>query len=156
MPQIQAFATVHRSAAAMWRDVGSFQGIAQWHPLLKPTDSAGEEPGAERTMETTDGRRWVERLRESHSEQRLYRYDATASDLPIADFDGEFRIREDAPNKSTVVWTGRFTVTSGNEKEVTDAVRHFLRAGMRAIERRYAGRPATATPHDVSTLWHRP
>ncbi|WP_102145382.1 SRPBCC family protein [Mycobacterium hubeiense] len=155
MALIQAFATVHRSAADMWREVGPFQSIVRWHPLLMPTDGSGEEPGAERTMATTDGRRWVERLRETDPEQRLYRYDASSSDLPITDFEGEFRIREDAPHKSTVIWTARFAVTSGNEKDVNDAVRHFLRAGVRGIERRYA-RPTAAAPHDVSTLWHRP
>ena len=40
--------------------------------------------------------------------QRLYLYEMTGSELPIADFRGEFRIREGRPHRCTVIWTGQF------------------------------------------------
>jgi hypothetical protein len=45
VPQVQVFADVHRSADSMWRELGSFQGIARWHPMLKVAEGEGEEPG---------------------------------------------------------------------------------------------------------------
>ena len=95
MPQVQVFADVHRSAESMWRELGSFQGIAQWHPAVNAAHGEGEEPGATRTLETQDGMRWVERLMQVDQSQRFYCYEATSTDLAIADFRGEFRIRED-------------------------------------------------------------
>ncbi len=155
MPLVQAFATVHRSAESMWREVGSFQGVARWHPMLVSSPDEGDQPGSTRTIQTRDGHRMVEQLTQVDSDEHLYRYEVTETALPIADYKGEFRIREDGPAKCTVVWTARFTVTSGDEKRVTDAVREFLCAGARSIEKRFTGRPVTASPHDLSTLRHR-
>jgi hypothetical protein len=155
MTQVQVFADVYRSADSMWRELGSFQSIVRWHPMVISAEGEGEEPGATRTLVTRDGRRWVERLTERDAAQRLYRYEAASTDLPIADFRGELRIREGRPHRCTVIWTAQFTVTSGDEKTVSDKVREFFRAGARAIEREYAIRPAVALRRRVRTLTRR-
>jgi hypothetical protein len=155
MPQVQVFADVNRSADSMWQELGSFQSISRWHPLVETAEGEGEEPGATRTLQTSDGLRWVERLTEVEPSQRLYRYEATSTELPIADFRGEFRIREGRPHKCTVIWTAQFAVTIAEEKKVSDAVREFLRAGARAIEKRYTARPVNALRRRVRTMRRR-
>ena len=112
-------------------------------------------PGATRTLATGDGLRWEERLTERDTAQRFYRYDATSTELPIADFRGEFRIRDDRPHKCTVIWTAQFAVTSDDVKNVSDKVRVFFRAGARAIEKRHAVRPVAALRRRVRTMQHR-
>ena len=149
------FADVHRGADSMWRELGSFQSIARWHPMVTGADGEGEEPGATRTLATRDGLRWVERLTERDAAQRWYRYEATSTDLPLADFRGELRIREGRPHRCTVIWTAQFTVTSVDEKSVSDKVREFFRAGARAIEREYAPAPVTVLRRRVRTLTRR-
>jgi hypothetical protein len=106
-------------------------------------------------VETRDGTQWVERLQEVDPEQRLYRYEVVSNDVPITDFRGEFRIREDDPSKCTVVWTAHFAVKSGDEKKVSDIVREYLRAGVRCIEQRYVARPPTALRRSMRTLKRR-
>jgi hypothetical protein len=155
MTQVQVFADVHRSADSMWRELGSFQSIRRWHPMLTGVEGEGEEPGATRTLATQDGLRWEERLTERDTAQRVYRYEATSSELPIADFRGELRIREGGPHRCTVIWTAQFTVTSGDEKSVSDSVRAFFRAGARAIEKQYAARPVAGLRRRVRTLTRR-
>jgi hypothetical protein len=155
MPQVQVFADVRRSADSMWRELGAFQGIASWHPMVTAASGEGEEPGAVRTLEIEDGRRWQERLIESDPAQRIYRYEVTESELPIADFRGEFRIRAGGQHRCTAIWTAHFTVTDGDEKSISDAVRRFYRAGARAIEKRYANRPVAALRRRVRTLQRR-
>jgi hypothetical protein len=155
MTHVQVFADVHRGADSMWRELGSFQSIAQWHPMVTGAEGEGEEPGATRTLATQDGLRWVERLTERDAAQRFYRYEAASSELPITDFRGELRIREDRPHRCTVIWTAQFTVTSGDEKSVNDSVREFFRAGARAIEKKYAARPVTALRRRARTLMRR-
>jgi len=115
----------------------------------------GEEPGATRTLVTRDGRRWVERLTERDAAQRFYRYEVASSELPIADFRGELRIREGRPHRCTVIWTAQFTVTSGDEKTVSDSVREFFRAGARALERQYMTQPVVGLRRRVRTLTRR-
>jgi hypothetical protein len=144
MPHVEVFADVHRSAESMWQELGAFQGIARWHPLLKNAYGEGEQPGATRSLEALDGRRWEERLIEVDPVQRLYRYEVVSTDLAIADFAGEFRVREGRPHRCTVVWTARFTVAEDGGQDVCVAVREFFRAGARSIEDRYALRPYSA------------
>ena len=52
MPQVQALATLHRSAESMWRELGSLQDIARWHPMVAAVHDEGQEPGATWTIET--------------------------------------------------------------------------------------------------------
>jgi hypothetical protein len=155
MTQVQVFADVHRSADSMWRELGTFQSIVGWHPMVTEMQGEGEEPGATRTLTTRDGLRWVERLTERDASQRFYRYEAASTELPITDFRGELRIREGRPHRSTVIWTAQFTVTSDDEKSVSDNVREFFRAGARAIERQYAARPVAVLRRRVRTLQRR-
>lgn len=155
MTQVQVFADVHRSADAMWREIGSFQSIARWHPMATGAQGDGEESGATRSLATPDGRRWVERLTERDAAQRCYWYKAASTELPITDFRGEFRIREGRPHRCTVIWTAQFTVTSGDEKSVSDNVRGFFRAGARALERDYAAQPVTVLRRRARTLTRR-
>jgi hypothetical protein len=155
MPQVQVFAEVRRSAESMWRELGSFQGVGHWHPMVKAAEGEGEEPGATRTLETQDGRRWVERLTERDPAQRFYRYEVTSTELPIADFRGELRIREGGPQKCTVIWTSQFAVTTDEEKAVSDSVREFFRAGARSIEKRFAVKPVAALRRRVRRVQRR-
>jgi len=155
MTQVQVFADVYRGADSMWRELGSFQSITRWHPMATGAEGDGEEPGATRTLATPDGRRWVERLTERDAAQRFYRYEAASTELPIEDFRGELRIREGRPHRCTVIWTAQFTVTSGDEKSVSDNVRRFFRAGARAIEKEYAVRPVTVLRRRARTLARR-
>jgi len=154
MSQVQVFADAHRSADSMWRQIGRFQSIADWHPMVTAASGEGEQPGAVRIYETEDGLRFEERLTECDPAQRIYRYEASAN-LPIADFRGEFRIRPGGRHRCTVIWTAHFSVTVGDEKAVSDAVRRFFRSGARAIERRYAMRPVAALRRRVRTLQRR-
>jgi hypothetical protein len=138
MTQVQVFADVHRSADSMWRELGSFQSILRWHPMVTGGQGESEEPGATRTLATRDGLHWAERLTERDAAQRLYRYEAASTELPITDFRGELRIREGRPHRSTVIWTAQFTVTSDDEKSVSDKVREFFRAVCRPARDRIA------------------
>ena len=79
----------------MWRELGSFQALAHWHPMVNATPGEGEESDETRSVETRDGGKWVEHRLKTDPQQRLYRYEAASDDLPIADFRGEFRVRED-------------------------------------------------------------
>lgn len=159
MPRVQAFATVHCSADSMWREIGSFQGVGRWHPMLRGVQGDGEQPGAMRTAETQGAQRQVERLQHVDPEHYLYRYQMTSNVLPIADYVGVFRVRDDGPDKSTVIWSAHFNVTSGDEKAVIEAVQHFLSAGARSIGKRLRCQTRTPSALDVAFFYavhHRP
>lgn len=138
MPQVQAFADLPFSAESAWQRVGSFQGIGAWHPLVASVEGEGEHPGAERIIHTADGQRQVERLAVMDPVHHAYRYTVTATAMPVRDCVGEFQVRRNDAEDSTVAWTVEFTVTSGEDTSVTRAMQRFLDAGVRSLEQRYA------------------
>src|SRR6476620_1028086 len=116
MPQVQVFADVHRNAESMWGELGSFQSIAPWHPMVTTAEGEGEEPGATRTLETSDGVRGAERMTQTDQSPRVYLYALTGMVLPIADFLGGFPTRDGRPHRCNVICPGQYTVATDEEK----------------------------------------
>jgi Polyketide cyclase / dehydrase and lipid transport len=137
VPHVEATVAVNRDAQALWKEIGSFQGVGEWHPMLAAVEGRGEEPGSTRTAETRDGQRQVERLQEIDTAQHRYRYEMVSSPMPVSDYVGEFVVHGDDPGLSTVIWTADFDVTSGDRDEVTGMVRQFLTTGVESLQERY-------------------
>lgn len=74
---------------ALWKDIGPFRAVGEWHPLLSRVEGEGEHPGALRAAEGKDGSRQIERLIETAPEQP----DQSAAANAVADAIGK-RIRD--------------------------------------------------------------
>ncbi len=125
------------SADALWREIGPFGAVGDWHPLVEMVESDGETAGAHRTALTRDGIRRVERLQEMNPRLRRYRYAVESTPLPIRDCVAELRVDDNGDGSSTVLWASHFTVTAGDECDVVRAIRDFYRAGLDNLKRRY-------------------
>lgn len=136
MAAVSESARIALDADHLWEQVGRF-GELVWHPLLVRVESIGNQPGAMRHMETTDGQRQVERLDEIDEEQHLYRYTIQDSSLAITNCRAELRIDSLSPQSSWVTWSARFDVAADDEASESDSVRHFLRTGLNGLRARY-------------------
>ncbi len=136
MIAVSESARVALDAEHLWEEVGRF-GELVWHPWLARVESIGNQPGAMRHMETTDGRRQVERLDEIDPERHLYRYTVQDSSLPFENYRAELRIEARSPRSSWVTWSAHFGVTVGDEGAESDALRRFLRTGLDGLRARY-------------------
>jgi hypothetical protein len=65
MQHVVATATIGMAPGRLWQEIGSFQGVGAWHPMLAAVDGDGEQPGAVRTATGKDGSEQVERLVEA-------------------------------------------------------------------------------------------
>lgn len=130
MPRVSEIVRVAENADALWREIGAFAAIGSWHPMVDTIESEGDRPGARRTAHLRGGRRSVERLMEFAPGRRTYRYDMVSTLLPEKNYVGEFRVEDNGDGTSTVVWSGTFEDTSGDEARTVEAVRDFLRAGL--------------------------
>lgn len=105
MPYVEVTVTIPRDADSLWREIGSFQGVGDWHPLLARVDGEGEQPGALRTAETGEGQQQVERLQAT--EPRAYRYAMESTPLPVTDYVANLRVQGAGADTSRVVWIAR-------------------------------------------------
>lgn len=136
MPHAEATARVATDAATLWQEIGSFQGVGDWHPMLDRVEGEGEQPGATRTAYSA-GRQQVERLREADPEQLWHRYTMESTPLPVSDYTAELRVVDHQDNTSTVSWNADFDITSGEESEAVAMVQGFLEAGVSELTNRY-------------------
>ena len=121
-----------------WREIGGFEAVGAWHPMLARSTSEGAHEGARRHVETRDGAHLVERLTEMSPDERRYRYEMMETALPVRSCEAEFRIDDAGDNESLVTWRVTFEPPEAGEKEGAEELRRFLRAGLDNLEARYA------------------
>lgn len=137
MAQVTASTQLHTNADTLWREIGSFQSVGNWHPMLARVKGNGELPGAMRVAEAADGSRQIERLQLIDRKNHFYRYEVLSSPMPIDHYVGEFRVLDGDGGFSTVSWKSEFEVTSADEGRVVEAVRQFFDAGLENLRQKY-------------------
>jgi hypothetical protein len=142
MTRVKASEEFPADAEALWQEIGSFQGVGNWHPLLASVSGFGESPGSVRNVTSRDGQKQIERLREVNPAEHYYRYDVISTKMPVAQYKGELRIQDSGDRTSRVVWSSAFRVKSGDEAKTAEMVRQFLQTGLENLKSRYADSPA--------------
>ena len=132
MTKIVETAQVGVPAAALWRDIGGFGAVADWHPMLARVTTEDDGEGALRTAEGQDGMRQTERLLESSPEQRFYRYRLESSPMPVRDYVAELRVEDNGDGTSTVVWSAEFEPTMTSFRTIEE-IDEFLKSGLDGI-----------------------
>src|SRR5262245_42274039 len=133
----EAVAQVAVDADTLWRAIGSFQGIGEWHPMLDQVEGDGEEPGAIRRAIGKDGSEQVECLYEVDPVQRFYRYTIVSRALQVRDYIAELQVQPTDDGTSTVSWTSDFETTTGDQDETVGMIQGFLEAGVQSLAERY-------------------
>ena len=124
----------------LWREIGRFGAIGDWHPMVTRVESEGEREGAMRVAEDRTGARHRERLLEIAPERRFYRYRMEATPMPVRDYVGEFEVRDNGDGSSMVVWTAKFNAAAPDAPGAIEAVQTFLKAGLSDLKARYGAR----------------
>jgi Polyketide cyclase / dehydrase and lipid transport len=139
MAHAEASVDIPVDADVLWRRVGSFQSVEDWHPMLASVNGDGEHPGAVRESVTTQGQRQVDRLREVDPSARFYRYTVDSSSLPVRAYVAEFRVEAAGEGASRVCWVSEFDVMPEAVPGTVEDVQTFLTAGLDNLRQQYAG-----------------
>lgn len=112
---------------AVWKLVGAFGGIANWHPdVARAESSGGDGEGAVRKVTLKRGGTLVESLDEWKGPERTYSYRMSDPDLkalPVSSYSATITVTPDGEG-AKVEWLGRFyRGDTGNEpaEELSDA-----------------------------------
>ena len=142
MTRVKASEEFPVDAESLWREIGSFQNVGSWHPLLTSVSGFGETTGSVRNVTSRDGQKQIERLREINRAEHYYRYDVISTPMPVSQYKGELRVQDCGDRTSRVVWSSAFRAKSGDESATAEMVRKFLQAGLDSLKEKYAPRPA--------------
>ncbi len=133
MTEILETVRIAEAADVLWRRIGGFGSVANWHPLVHSVESAG----GLRVAVTKGGGPQVDRLIEDEPREHRYRYRMEVTSLPVRDYIGELCVEEAGPNASTVAWKARFEALDQDEADAAEMIRSFIRTGLDALAERH-------------------
>lgn len=117
-----------QTSAEVWRLIGDFCDIDDWHPGVRSCDLKATEGGLYRVLVTGDGAEFQEQR--IAAEQGLsYTYRITKSPLPIDGYTATLSV--EPVGGALVAWSARF---SSEDPAMEDAVAALIEAGLAGIE----------------------
>ncbi len=137
MPHAEQNRLISAPPDVVWRQIGSFGGVAHWHPMLDEAECDGEWIGACRTIRAKDGGIQIERLRALVPHGRGYRYSIESSSMPVSNYVGELRIEDTGDGSSIVTWSGDFDVVGDENSRVITEVEDFFRTALARLKHLY-------------------
>jgi hypothetical protein len=116
------------SPDALWKKVGDFCGIADWHPAIagcKLTDG-----GKRRMLTLKDGGGViVERLIKRDDKHRAYSYKIISSPLPVAAYQSTISVSDGKDGGSELKWTGKYMGKGPNAADAKKTIDGIYQAG---------------------------
>lgn len=125
------------AADALWRVIGGFNALPQWHPAVASSEATGESAGAKRTLSLAGGGSIVEELEGADSADRSYRYSILSGPLPVADYHSELKVVDNGDGTSTVEWSSRFEPKNASEQDAVKAIQGVYQAGLDNLRKLY-------------------
>ena len=133
MAHVEMSTVVHADANTLWDEIGAFERVGAWHPLLDRV----EVEGRRRIAYDKNGIRHVETLQESYSRKRRYRYTIDESPMPIRNYTAELRVDDNQDGTSTVRWSGDFDVADQERDKTVAIIETFFKAGLTSLRGRH-------------------
>ena len=157
MAQVLVTAEVAAPADEIWKLVGRFDRLGEWHPLVAHCDARSGNKGAVRRSRLVDGGTIEDRLEHLSDEERVCLYSVVSSPLPVANWVAEIRIRERPDGISCIEWSCNFTPLRAREIDAVKAIQDLYQSGLDGLQRLYGGAPtarivrATVAPCDEAS-----
>jgi hypothetical protein len=130
---------VNIAADALWKTIGGFNALPDWHPGVAKSQATGESKGSTRTLSLAGGGSLVERLEESNATNKLYRYSILSGPLPVADYVAEIHVKDNGDGTSTVEWSSEFKPKDATEPDAVKAIQGIYQAGFDSLKKMFGG-----------------
>lgn len=138
MPKVNMSTALAANADNLWKSIGGFGAIADWHPAIEKADLTGKTKGSVRTLHLVGGGVITEKLEELSDDERVYRYSITESPLPVANYSAEIRVKDNGDGSSTVEWSSEFDAAKGvADNEAMSAIQGVYQAGFDNLAKLY-------------------
>lgn len=125
-------AEVAASQVAVWKKIGAFCAIKDWHPALAGCEQTRSPQGTFRTLTLKDGGKIREKL--TTSDSRSYAYTIEESPLPVKNYSAKLAVTPGASdNSSKLVWTARFDAAGKSDAEAKSVIDGIFTSGLKSI-----------------------
>lgn len=127
-------------ADEVWKLIGGFNALPDWHPAVEESRTEGEGEGSVRRLSLVGGGTVVERLQSVDDEERVYSYSILDSPLPVSDYKATIRVRDKGEGTATVVeWSSEFNPRGASESEASQVIQGIYNAGLENLRKMFGG-----------------
>jgi hypothetical protein len=138
MAKVKMESRVPTTADNLWKTIGGFNSLSNWHPAVTKSEATGDDKGSTRTLTLAGGGQIEERLEDLSAQERLCRYTILSGPLPVSNYIAEIRVRDNGDGTSTVEWSSDFEPT-GTESDAVKTIQGIYQAGFDNLRKIFNG-----------------
>ena len=124
----------------VWKLIGGFNGLPDWHPAVEESETDGDGEGSVRKLTLAGGGTIVERLERLEDDERQYTYSITDSPLPVSNYVATIRVRDDGDGTASLVeWSSEFQPAGVSESDAVKVIQEIYSAGLENLKKIFGG-----------------
>lgn len=124
---------VKAAPADVWKKIGGWCSIRNWHPAIKTCQMSQENGATMRLLTTQDGAEIMEQ-RTAESEMS-YDYTITKSPLPISNYSATIGVAPDDDGDETkITWKANFDANGASDEDAQKVIEGIFESGLAAIK----------------------
>ncbi|MFQ6018433.1 MAG: SRPBCC family protein [Kiloniellaceae bacterium] len=127
------------SAENIWKLIGGFNALPDWHPAIAKSEIETEGNTTLRRLSLVGGGEILEKLEQSDEDERLYSYSILNSPLPVANYTGTIRVREAEGGGCSIEWSSEFEPSGAAEGDAVKAIEGVYQAGFENLKKMFGG-----------------
>jgi len=136
MPKVSMSQNLAVSADNVWKLIGGFNALPDWHPAVEKSELT--EEGQTRKLSLAGGGVIVEKLEKMDDGSRTYTYSIQESPLPITNYTATIKVSGEGEN-STVEWSSEFEAAGAPEGDAMEAIQGIYQAGFDNLKKMFGG-----------------
>ncbi len=123
-------------ADEVWKLIGGFNALPDWHPAVEKSTTEGEGEGSVRRLSLAGGGTIVERLESVNDDERRYSYSIVDGPLPVSNYKATISVREQGDGTATVVeWSSEFSPSGASESDAEKVIQGIYDAGFENLKK---------------------
>ena len=123
---------VPASPDAVWKTIGDFCGIANWHPAIGKCEISKKDGVTFRTLSLKGGGTILEKETNWNDKSKTYSYTIEESPLPVASYKATLSV-EPKGTGSEVIWTSNFDAKGADDAKASSTIGGIFDAGLAGI-----------------------
>jgi hypothetical protein len=115
---------------ALWKKIGSFCGIGDWHPAVEKCVLSAD--GKQRTLSLKGGGTLVEGLESVDDANHTYTYTILSGPLPVTNYHSTISVSPD-PKGSSLKWIGKYDAKGASDADAKKVIDGIYEGGEKAL-----------------------
>ncbi len=130
--EVTKTATVSAPPDKVWKTIGEFCGIGDWHPVVEKCVLSDKGGKTHRTLSLKGGGTILEEQVSRDDKGMSYTYTILEGPLPVADYKSTIAVAKEGSG-SKVTWSGNFKAKGAPDDKAQEAIGGVYEAGLKGI-----------------------